>query len=65
MNIGIVGLGLIGSSIAKCLKDTEHTLYGFDDTASVTDEAIKIGIISQVKSIEEMSIFWRSSYGRI
>ena len=55
MNIGIVGLGLIGSSIAKCLKDTEHTLYGFDDTASVTDEAIKIGIISQVKSIEEMS----------
>ncbi|MBR2499817.1 MAG: prephenate dehydrogenase/arogenate dehydrogenase family protein, partial [Clostridia bacterium] len=31
MNIGIVGLGLIGGSIAKAFKETkEHTVFGTD-----------------------------------
>lgn len=31
MNIGIVGLGLIGGSMAKAIKEmTEHTVYGYD-----------------------------------
>lgn len=31
MKIGIVGLGLIGASLAKAVKEnTEHTVYGFD-----------------------------------
>lgn len=36
MNIGIVGLGLIGGSIAKAIKqNTEHTVYGADLQESV------------------------------
>ena len=31
MNIGIVGLGLIGGSFAKSIKSkTSHTVYGLD-----------------------------------
>ena len=31
MKIGIVGLGLIGASLAKAIEEnTEHTVYGFD-----------------------------------
>ena len=36
MNIGIVGIGLIGGSLAKAYKAEGHTIYGFD-----TDEAIQ------------------------
>ena len=35
MNIGIVGMGLIGGSLAKAYKAAGHDVYGFD-----TDEAI-------------------------
>lgn len=36
MNIGIVGLGLIGGSMAKALKKrTEHTVFGADKVESV------------------------------
>ena len=35
MNIGIVGLGLIGGSFAKAIKEmTEHTVYGYDIQSS-------------------------------
>ena len=35
MKIGITGLGLIGGSMAKAIKETkEHTVYGYD-----TDES--------------------------
>ena len=31
MNVGIVGLGLIGGSMAKAVKSrTAHTVYGID-----------------------------------
>ena len=31
MNVGIVGLGLIGGSFARAIKETnEHTVYGYD-----------------------------------
>ena len=35
MNIGIVGLGLIGGSLARAYRKDGHTVYGFD-----TDDAI-------------------------
>lgn len=43
MNIGIVGLGLIGGSLAKAYKDVPgHTVYGFD----VDDAVLGIAQIS-------------------
>ena len=38
MNVGIVGLGLIGGSMAKCIKTrTAHTVWGIDlDTETMT-----------------------------
>ncbi|MCL2079646.1 MAG: prephenate dehydrogenase [Oscillospiraceae bacterium] len=36
MNIGIVGLGLIGGSLAKAYRGAGHTVYGFDtDSATL------------------------------
>lgn len=40
MKIAIIGLGLIGGSMAKSIKDnTEHTVYGFDINDSVVKKA--------------------------
>lgn len=37
-HIGIVGLGLIGGSLAKALdKYTSHVLYGYDQDAQALD----------------------------
>ena len=36
MNIGIIGLGLIGGSMAKAVKThTDHTVYGCDKIESI------------------------------
>lgn len=46
MTIGIVGLGLIGGSIAKAIKEnTEHTVLGFDIAPAVVCKAKLIGAI--------------------
>lgn len=36
MNIGIVGLGLIGGSLAKAYKQKGHTVYGYDLDNTIT-----------------------------
>ncbi len=42
MNIGVVGLGLIGGSIAKSAKkNTKYKIYGYDINESVVKNAIK------------------------
>ena len=42
MNIGVVGLGLIGGSIVKSAKrNTEYTIYGYDINEKVVSDAIK------------------------
>lgn len=42
MNIGVVGLGLIGGSIAKSAKkNTKHKIYGYDINENVVKNAIK------------------------
>lgn len=42
MNIGVVGLGLIGGSIAKSAKkNTKHKVYGYDINENVVKNAIK------------------------
>ncbi len=41
MNIGIIGLGLIGGSLAKSLKEnTDHTVWGYDIDPSVITRAM-------------------------
>ncbi len=49
MNIMIVGLGLIGGSIAKTLKkNSEHMVLGFDISSQTLEDALKTGAIDLV-----------------
>lgn len=55
MNIGIVGLGLIGGSMAKALKSyTDNTVFGWNRTQAVTDEAISINALDGKLSEETL-----------
>ena len=48
MNIGIVGLGLIGGSMAKALKAyTDNKIYGYDINSEVVEEAISRNILDR------------------
>ena len=40
MNVGICGLGLIGGSMAKAYKASEHTVYGYDKNSAALGYAI-------------------------
>lgn len=49
MNISIIGLGLIGASIAKSIKKyTEHTVIGFDTNIDVLNRAMADGSIDKI-----------------
>lgn len=55
MNILIVGLGLIGASLAKAIKkNTNHTVLGWNRTESVTRRALDDGVIDRSGSLEEI-----------
>ena len=43
MNVGIIGLGLIGGSFAKAYKTAGHTVYAHDIDQSILDFAILSG----------------------
>ena len=45
MTIGIVGLGLIGGSLAKAYKRAGATVLGYDKNSTVTDFAKMAGAI--------------------
>ena len=48
MEIGIVGLGLIGGSLAKAIsQNTDHTVYGFDLSEEVMAKAVLLDAIEQ------------------
>ena len=48
MKIFICGLGLIGGSFAKAIKErTLHTVIGTDKDASVIDQALEVGAIDR------------------
>lgn len=52
MNILICGLGLIGASLAKTLKkNTNHTVLGWNRTESVTEKALRDGVIDRTGDI--------------
>lgn len=48
MIVGIVGLGLIGGSLAKAFKEAGHTVYACNRTKAVEDVAIAAGVIDDV-----------------
>ena len=45
MNVGVVGLGLIGGSFAKAYKAFGHTVYAHDTDASTLDYALLSGVV--------------------
>ncbi len=48
MNIGIVGLGLIGGSLAKAIKkNTDYTVWGYDLSEPVTLKALMLNAIDE------------------
>ena len=48
MEIGIVGLGLIGGSLAKAIsQNTDNTVYGFDISEPVIHKAMLVDAIEQ------------------
>lgn len=54
MNIGIVGLGLIGGSLAKAIrKNTEHQVWGLDQDPTVLAKAKMVGAIDKELSPED------------
>lgn len=56
MNIGIVGLGLIGGSLAKSAKkNTNHKIYGYDLNENVIKSAIEEGSIDGELSEKRLS----------
>lgn len=55
MKVLICGLGLIGASLAKTLKkNTTHTVLGWNRTPSVTEKALRDGVIDQTGDIDEL-----------
>ncbi len=56
MNIGVVGLGLIGGSIAKSAKkNTKFKVYGYDINGDVIKKAVKEKILDGELSEEKLS----------
>lgn len=55
MKVLICGLGLIGTSLAKTLKkNTTHTVLGWNRTPSVTEKALRDGVIDRTGDIDEL-----------
>lgn len=56
MNIGIAGLGLIGGSMAKALRNkTNNRIYGFDINTDVVEEAVSRNIIDRKLTPDNIS----------
>lgn len=55
MKIGIIGLGLIGGSFARAIKEmTQHEVYACDISAAVLEDAEKDGAYDKVMTKENM-----------
>ncbi|MBE6573059.1 MAG: prephenate dehydrogenase/arogenate dehydrogenase family protein [Ruminococcaceae bacterium] len=55
-NVAVIGLGLIGGSLAKAFKKhTNHTIWGYNRTQSVAQAALKDGAIDNIMTIEDLN----------
>lgn len=52
MKVGIVGLGLIGGSIARDLQAKGHDVCGFDQNAIHREKALDLGIVNRIVDLE-------------
>ena len=43
MNVGVIGLGLIGTSLARCLLDAGYAVSGYDISAARNSNLTAIG----------------------
>jgi prephenate dehydrogenase len=55
VNVGIVGLGLIGGSLAKAYKSAGHTVYAHDTDKGILDFAFLSGAADGVLDADAMS----------
>lgn len=55
MKVGIVGLGLIGGSMAKAYKSAGHTTLGFDTDTKITEFAIMDGTLDAHLTAETLT----------
>lgn len=57
MNIGIVGLGLIGGSLAKAFRAyTDNTIYGMNRSKNITEDAISAGVLDGELTSEKIPL---------
>ena len=55
MTVTVVGLGLIGASLAKAIKQrTDNTVIGIDINGEVTNKALADGTIDKIGSAEDL-----------
>ncbi len=54
MKIGIIGLGLIGGSIALSASNAGHNVFGFDVEKSSMERALELGAIEAKSTIKNM-----------
>ncbi|MCC6691231.1 MAG: prephenate dehydrogenase [Bacteroidia bacterium] len=55
MKLAVIGLGLIGGSLAKDLRDRKFTSFitGFDANSNNATEALNLGIVDEIKPLAE------------
>lgn len=52
MNVGVIGLGLIGGSIAKAWREHGYTVFGYDADPATLSMAIAEGVVENVRGWE-------------
>lgn len=65
MTVGICGLGLIGGSMAKAYKESNHTVYGFDSNSATLGYASLSGIIDgelNTSTLDECDLIFIALY---
>lgn len=53
MKLAVIGLGLIGGSIAKECRQLGYTVFGVDDNPEHQEKAIDFGLVDKTMSIDE------------
>ena len=55
MIVGILGLGLIGGSLARAYKKAGHTVYAYDSDTSILDFSQLAGVVDHSMTAENLS----------